>query len=1139
MKRFKSRQTYLLFILILSAFLIPGCGHWSSSSSTPATPPTVTLAFPLNNATGVAINTAMTATFTVAMDPTTITTATFTLTQGGAAVAGTVTYSGVTAVFTPTASLAANTVYTATITTGAKNTAGTALASNYVWTFTTGAAPDLTPPTVTLTVPATAATSVPINTAITATFSKFMNPTTITNQTFTLTSGGTAVAGTVAYSGVTAVFTPTASLAASTTYTATITTGAKDATLNGNALASNYVWTFTTAAAPDLTPPTVSLTVPANAATGVAINTAISATFSKAMNPLTITNQTFTLTSGGTAVAGTVAYSGVTAVFTPTASLAASTTYTATITTGAKDATLNGNALASNYVWTFTTAAAPDLTPPTVSLTVPANAATGVAINTAISATFSKAMNPLTITNQTFTLTSGGTAVAGTVAYSGVTAVFTPTASLAASTTYTATITTGAKDATLNGNALASNYVWTFTTAAAPDLTPPTVSLTVPANAATGVAINTAISATFSKAMNPLTITNQTFTLTSGGTAVAGTVAYSGVTAVFTPTASLAASTTYTATITTGAKDATLTGNALASNYVWTFTTAAAPDLTPPTVRLTVPVNAATGVAINTAISATFSKAMNPLTITNQTFTLTTQGGTAVPGVVTYSGFTAVFIPTASLAASTTYTATITTGAKDATLTGNALASNYVWTFTTGLVPNDTSPTVIEITGNSNRVLVTFSEAMNPLTINNLTLTLTPQGSTTAIPGDVTSVGIFGTFTPTTTLGVGTYTVTVTTGAKDLAGNPLASNSVFNFAIVSPPPPPVTTPVVTLEHPTAGATGVCINTTIAATFSEAMNPLTFLPTANFTVQPGPPLGSLLGGLVGLDLTGTIATFTPTLTLAPSTKYTATIPTGGVQDLNGNGLASTAQWSFTTGTGTCTPPVALGSASTYAVVAQTLISNAVPGTVITGNMALSPSPIAAVTGFTGNLASGGNVIGTIWAADATSVNGDKSSVPDLGTIAAQAVADARTAYLALQTAGNLPGYTTVAGDLGGTTLFPGVYHSTSTLAIGSPVTLDPQGDPNATWIIDMNSSLTTTVLGNVVMVSPGSCANVYWRVGSSATLGAPIFCGTILADVSITQGALATATTGRLLIGGVAGVGGAVTFTGSAQTVTVP
>src|SRR5947207_2391704 len=152
------------------------------------------------------------------------------------------------------------------------------------------------------------------------------------------------------------------------------------------------------------------------------------------MDPLTITPGTFTLKQGTTAVAGTVSYAGVTATFTPSSTLAPLTTYTAPMTTGSRD--LAGNALASNFVWSFTTGATPDTIAPTVSFTVPANAATGVAINQKIAATFTEAMDPLTITPGTFTLQQGATAVAGTVTYAGVTATFNPLSTLAPNTTY-------------------------------------------------------------------------------------------------------------------------------------------------------------------------------------------------------------------------------------------------------------------------------------------------------------------------------------------------------------------------------------------------------------------------------------------------------------------------------------------------------------------------------------------------------------------------------------------------------------------------------------------------------------------------------------------------------------------------------
>ena len=323
---------------------------------------------PINEAVSTAINSKITATFSAAMDPSTITIANFVIEQGSSVVPGVVVYAGTTATFTPTANLAASTLYTVTISTGVKDINGLSLAKNYVSTFTTGGVSDIVPPTVTLTDPLNNATGVTLSHLIVTTFSKPIDQTTITSLTYTLKEGSSSVSGAVTSSGTTATFTPAANLAPNKIYTGTITTGVKD--LTGNTLAVNYTFSFTTGNAPDLTLPMVNSTDPLNNATGVAANKVVALTFSKAMDPLTITTVTFTLKQGTTAVPGTVAYSGTTATFTPTSLLAASTIYTATITTGAKD--LAGNALAASTVWSFTTVA-PRVGPAPVDLLTAGN----------------------------------------------------------------------------------------------------------------------------------------------------------------------------------------------------------------------------------------------------------------------------------------------------------------------------------------------------------------------------------------------------------------------------------------------------------------------------------------------------------------------------------------------------------------------------------------------------------------------------------------------------------------------------------------------------------------------------------------------------------------------------------------------
>lgn len=216
----------------------------------------------------------------------------------------------------------------------------------------------------------------------------------------------------------------------------------------------------------------------------------------------------------------------------------------------------------------------------------------------------------------------------------------------------------------------------------ATDIIHPTISLSVPAPDATDVAINRKITVTFSEAMSASTINGTSFRVTGpGGSNVVGLVTYTAVgrSASFVPTSDLAASTSYTATITTGVED--ISGNALANNYTWDFTTGTDADDTAPTVSSTDPGPDAMDVFLSKRISITFSEPMDPLTITSANISLA-DGATPVSGTLTYLGLTATFTPTGSqLTTDTTYTATITTGVTD--LAGNALASNLEWDFTT------------------------------------------------------------------------------------------------------------------------------------------------------------------------------------------------------------------------------------------------------------------------------------------------------------------------------------------------------------------------------------------------------------------------------------------------------------------------
>ena len=139
MKRFEALKSYPVFVLMLGILaLLPGCGKGTFGGGDWDVPVSVSSTAPVRNAVAVPVGNKLTATFSGAMNPASITPASFTVRRGATAVVGTVAYTGVTAVFTPATNLPANTLYVATITTGAQDAKGRALASDYSWSFTTG-----------------------------------------------------------------------------------------------------------------------------------------------------------------------------------------------------------------------------------------------------------------------------------------------------------------------------------------------------------------------------------------------------------------------------------------------------------------------------------------------------------------------------------------------------------------------------------------------------------------------------------------------------------------------------------------------------------------------------------------------------------------------------------------------------------------------------------------------------------------------------------------------------------------------------------------------------------------------------------------------------------------------------------------
>jgi hypothetical protein len=173
-------------------------------------------------------------------------------------------------------------------------------------------------------------------------------------------------------------------------------------------------------------------------------------------------------------------------------------------------------------------------------------------------------------------------------------------------------------------------------------------------------------------------------------------------------------------------------------------------------------------------------------------------------------------------------------------------------------------------------------------------------------------------------------------------------------------------------------------------------------------------------------------------------------------------------------------------NTFEVLAASTVTNSGP-TVINGNLGTSPG--GAITGFTGFGAGGPGIVnGTIHAADGVALQAQNELTAAFNAAAGAASTGIKN------------------GDIGGQTIPPGVYTASSSLGITGTVTLDAQGNPNAQFIFQIGTALTTATSSIVYLINGAQASNVFWQVGSSDTLGtSSAFAGNILAQASISLG----------------------------------
>ena len=406
---------------------------------------------------------------------------------------------------------------------------------------------------------------------------------------------------------------------------------------------------------PDTIPPTVSSTSPVDGAAGVAISSAITVTFSEAMDPATINAATFTV-SGAT---GTISYSGTTAIFTPDA-LVNGTAYTVTVSSAVTDAA--GNALAADYTFIFTTVAV--VSPPSFSgltLAVPSS-------STSVDVAWEPATDDVSASAQiiydiSVTTTSGVTFNADYSTTAGATS-YTITG-LTEGTDYY--IVVRARDEAGNRDTnVVEAHVMPPIAGPDPSNVPPLLydlQGTPKVGVAGGV---TFYYYDFSCGDFTLDFGDGTSDFQSCP-ADGGPVYVDHV---------YAAPGTYTVTLDVVDFLSPFTTQMILATEI----TGATGDLTPPTVTSISPVDGSKAVAPDTVVTVDFSEAMDPTTINTSTITVTGPSG-AISGTVNYSGTTATFTPASTLDNAAIYTISVSTAVMD--LAGNAMVASAGSVFTT------------------------------------------------------------------------------------------------------------------------------------------------------------------------------------------------------------------------------------------------------------------------------------------------------------------------------------------------------------------------------------------------------------------------------------------------------------------------
>jgi Ice-binding-like/Bacterial Ig-like domain len=284
-------------------------------------------------------------------------------------------------------------------------------------------------------------------------------------------------------------------------------------------------------------------------------------------------------------------------------------------------------------------------------------------------------------------------------------------------------------------------------------------------------------------------------------------------------------------------------------------------------------------------------------------------------------------------------------------------------------------------------------------------------------------------------------------------------------------------PTISSTLPANSATEVALNGSVSAIFSMPMDPAT-LTTSTFTLTSGTSATHLAGTVIYANAQ---VTFWPSVHLAASTTYTATLTTG-TKSASEVALGTSYVWTFASGTTTTAgAPLNLGTAANYAILAKTGIST-VPTSRVTGDLGISPAAASYITGFsltadaTNTFATSPQVTGRVYAADYAS-----PTPSNLTT----AIGDMQVAFT--DAAGRAPDVTELgAGDISGMTLTAGVYRWSTGLLLSTDATLS--GSATDVWIFQVAQDVTVNSGATIHLAGGALAKNIFWQVSGSVDLG---------------------------------------------------